>query len=820
MDATKGPKAKATATRRRIAWSTIDYVIGQEFASIDTIAGRLEAYARHFGATFAVLTVWTHDNLFQSLLICLRRTPKGGPYVRDDRAERLLLKLFNVPDRFREFQERLLELMARPGRTLADLVNCLGSPQWIRRFRDVLPLNETVAIHKTDDRLSKTVLGVAIVLVGGRVKGVRALSRELGDDLVLALHAHPAVRVTERRAFRVDVEEKVEEGLRSVVDEVTGGFPERPLHQLIGVLIKKYLQDAIALAGAQGGRWYIAGRDAEYVELLYEWGVASKGRGDRTAVNRRSLVEQVRLDCRPFVANDLSNLRRRYRGLQLDLPVLGDATSPRSILLVPVTFSERHGSPVVSVVQLFGTEPFLLRHLSIVEFLATMYKRSISDLLAGVMSRLFSRGQLTTFPHVIAAVRAAPGALLDASQGNREMDVRFRALPPDPESVGRLPREALSATQMVWWVLNTLVAFTPCFYAAFRCVCRASATLVRHSALLARGVEDTSPAGIALDRPSRTAWVARTGAPLYVSDWSDPECLRDFPGVEKGANRFESKSSLTVPVFAGPRLVGVLHLESMYRNAFADCEVFAQALATALGSELLGSRAQLMRLSTSRLGLRAIGLHKIFSSATRVAGSKELSSTPDESLAQVVNDHLTELRQAEAVIVERSTGPTAAAGGVASAGRTLAAIVDEALLKNKVRYYARWEPGDCGVGTYVGETADALFLIFDELCANVSEAMKSSGRLDISVRRRELGGRQYLSVEMRNPYASLPPDFEAKMFSESFGDESRRGARGGVGAASAASIADGIGGRLYVARVERSTQHVTIAIDVPAPEEE
>src|SRR5712691_1881916 len=137
-----------------------------------------------------------------------------------------------------------------------------------------------------------------------------------------------------------------------------------------------------------------------------------------------------------------------------------------------------------------------------------------------------------------------------------------------------------------------------------------------------------------------TGWVAETREPKLVSDVSLEPHWKWVPGLDE--ERF--RSMLSVPIESGPRLVGVLNVQSIERRDFTDEDVdFLRAIAGQVAGILERSElqrrleAQLSEIQLShdiherftKLSLEGAGIRSILEAVGALAGGPAALYSPD-----------------------------------------------------------------------------------------------------------------------------------------------------------------------------------------------
>ncbi|MBJ7598399.1 GAF domain-containing protein [Candidatus Nephthysia bennettiae] len=136
-----------------------------------------------------------------------------------------------------------------------------------------------------------------------------------------------------------------------------------------------------------------------------------------------------------------------------------------------------------------------------------------------------------------------------------------------------------------------------------------------------------------------TGWVAETREPKLVSDVSLEPHWKWVPGLDE--ERF--RSMLSVPIESGPRLVGVLNVQSIERRDFTDEDVdFLRAIAGQVAgilerSELQRRLGQLAEIKLShaiherftRLSLEGAGIPMIMEAVGSLAGGTAALYSPE-----------------------------------------------------------------------------------------------------------------------------------------------------------------------------------------------
>ena len=137
-----------------------------------------------------------------------------------------------------------------------------------------------------------------------------------------------------------------------------------------------------------------------------------------------------------------------------------------------------------------------------------------------------------------------------------------------------------------------------------------------------------------------TGWVAQSRQPLSVPDVTHDPHWKWVPGLDQ--QRF--RSMLSVPIEAGPRLVGVLNVQTVTQRSFTDADVeFLRAIAGQVAGILERSELhrrlemQLAEISLShdiherftKLSLEEAGIPAILAAVGSLAGGKAALYSPD-----------------------------------------------------------------------------------------------------------------------------------------------------------------------------------------------
>jgi GAF domain-containing protein len=328
------------------------------------------------------------------------------------------------------------------------------------------------------------------------------------------------------------------------------------------------LKSALKLTKSRLGNVYLAARDGEWLELVaHERNVTPR---DRIAIDDpESVVSWVYRRKRPMIINDIPDfLRVHPEGGVID--VAGNEGTPQRELAVPIVQHDLSGGAgtiigVVNVERLQDDDADLGYSYRDVTVLRAVAHR-VALWRANAMVQQTSTALAALMKRSTSAAEWQPGRTDETLH--------------DP----RLPSDALASHDIVAETLKSVYGLTRSFAATMRLLSPDRQWLIRFAAYPPERIDDRYPAIHTGSRRSVVAWVARHGTPCYLRNVRDRRERKEYRGLEKWLDvGIRARSEVCIPIFVGGRLVGVLDLESRFRDGYADSVGVAGAVAEQLG---------------------------------------------------------------------------------------------------------------------------------------------------------------------------------------------------------------------------------------------
>lgn len=589
------------------------------------------------------------------------------------------------------------------------------------------------------------------------------------------------------------------------------GPNDLPFLNILRTINKHFLNQLMKFTCAFGGRMHIPARDSvDFIVLL-----TNPSSRVPEHMHSPALITHTAHGRHARVINDPTEFFSRHPEFEYDVPILRKGRKPTSILTVPLVAYPDELAPVVAVAELHSNAPFGLSDVASAEHIAAAYRRYASHF----MLRVFE-GHIDTpadnRPRTSLAEK--PFTSLFDHRDTVEIsniDPRFRRIPPTQDLCDRIPLAVKESGAMIQLLLQLFAAVTPCCFAQFRAVSYDRKSLIRLETMISREISFDPQPEISLTAHSESlnAYVARHGIMAFVHDYKSATFLDAFPGLQTAIPTFNSSASLTIPVFMGYRVIGTFHFESHTRNAFAGIGAFARLLGAHLGAYV--HRAFLTTVSATfpvrceKVAVQHECRH-ILDKVKRailasMPGSHNEVSSP---IIKVIDRGIARLSNR---ISDRATGLSA------SLKSLITAMLDELFAPEGG---IEWEPHVFESMSVRADFVAHLWHIVLPILDNalgVTRGTESRVSLELDPEYK-FGGADYCQVIISNTFlpSQAPMHLPERLYQALMPGDSG-GVSMGIGALSAAALADSIGGHIYVRDFVNSvkSQELVTCIAIP-----
>lgn len=739
------------------------------------IAGTLEQLRSEMNARVALLVAHRGRLLFHSLLLLVHRNPKLGQkwqttllagarwkrqkrtplesYVAGELDDAELVRALRQQPPFQSIAQVLrgdIQILGAPGSKDA-LPNTLPAPASVHVIL-VAPQGHVAAQSATTlATLHVMVNGSAAVVVNGNLEAERAVDSEFDRAGALPM---PTL---------------------SHVDSGAQSFK---------AFAETLLKSALKLTKSRLGNVYLAGRDGDYLELVaHEQNLAPR---DTIRIDDpESVVSWVYRRKRPMIINDIPDfLRVHPEGGVID--VAGSHGTPQRELAVPIVQHDLTGAEtiigVVNVERLQDDN----------EDVGYTY-RDVS-----VLRAVAHRVALWRANAMVQQTSTALAMLMKRSTSADEWQpLESRAGPDDP----RIPSDALAALPIVTETLESVYQLTRSFAATMRLLSPDRQWLIRFAAYPPERIGDRHSAIHVASRRSVVAWVARHGKACYLRNVKDRRERKQYFGLEKWLDvGIRTRSEVCIPIFVAGRLVGVLDLESRFRDGYADSVGVAGAVAEQLGLAVQQARRFYEQEVLSMSTATTANVHEL---GKLVDELRRIAKKQDEPLAS-------DLRGVADGVVESSQSGAALHDAPLMSAEEL---VNRVLCDLELEPYFTIRNRPSVQSAYRGPDALALRSALSALLDNAyANADPEDPGCALSWQTAVIGGRQYTTLIIMNN-TELPPDDAqlAYMFRRPLREEHSTRVR--LGAFTAGALVRSFGGDVFA--VHSAPPRFIVGIDLP-----
>lgn len=806
-----------------IKWKPSDYVLHHRFATTQSVASRIKRIALDRRAATAAFCCWTSSGIFRALTFTLDLSDHKELDCQLDMAYGHSLYIM-LGDKATEITEYVQSLATKAGRNRVEIPTLLDNPL----VRTLIPKSRKSEQGYADALVSPHAflggfIGYIVLLIYD-TPGISApLSEDEAADIAIVLNCHPAIRVIERQQYRHAIQRTVEEALhlQRMRFRHENVREKEYAYKVLGGALRRYLKICMNLINVSAATLYIADRFMPGLKLLMKKGFSTEE--DRSSLSLQSVAQIAYENRRPFVANDLVQLKNLF--INIEQPqVLRCGTRGDHAIAMPIMYSDLVGAPVIIVVALYSSRPFIQSDLSLLETSTGAFKRHALELAFHYLEHL---AHVNRFPTQYQAGK--DGNVKGAASLSDINDIRGGVNDPRFDfkreliaDVRLLPAEVVASERMIVRILSALMAFTPSSYGCFQALSSRGDTLMKHLAATRSGMADNHAKQIAIgDIGAIDARVARTGHMEIIS------CVADSGGGQEysssNGDHSRCKSIIAIPVFAGRRLIGILRLESIYPYAYDDSHSIGSTAAACLGACIQRSRHELLGSGPLHLGFKAMQAHAMRNIVDELRGDFEsqLSLMPESARANI-EMKLLRLRRSMSDIDVKANPETTELRAlslkdmIVSVLRAKGLITQLAAIEEMTRSeeVTPWYDQPCLLEILPASVVEVVQVVLDELFHNI-EKYGYKIRMNIRIRGDryvDLGGIKHVRIIIGNDLlAPLPDGMEFAMFSRSHNG----GTITGVGTVIAACFADSIGARLFVHYLDEKRKQMDVGFDIP-----
>lgn len=775
------------------------------FSTVSDVAAGLELYAQENDADGAILLVWTPARFLKSLFICLARTSERHYERALDLEVALSLAGSKPPSPNHPFATAPPEVLSSVhilGDVVSSLIPQISSTVNLQPFS----ADATISIHCSHAPLSDSLQRIVVLLIGHRPQSHRIIDPAASTKLLSQINDFPAVHIMHLSFLRDQVIRSVGLFYQPISSRQDTTRDARSLFFTVLDNTEAFLRLVIKLTGSAAGVWYAPARQRRHFVINKKY-KALIPRSSEARASTPPLVELTSVQRHPYLINDPTTFFQLNPEAAGFTPIIRNNTGDSAILTFPVMAYDHSDAPVIAVVLLLATRPFLPKDLAIAEYISDAYRQFNSEFLQRHIERLPHRHFVTLRSPSIRP-KQLPNIELSPFPCH---DPRFDSIPCDSAFADGVPLEVKDAEPFLYHVLTTLTAFTPCCVANFRAVSVNQLGLVRYLSFVARKLDFKRIESIPLDwhKKSSSAYVAHTGETLRVDDCHDESWMEHHPGLAAMQIIVDSDSSITVPVFMGARLIGILHLESLIRNAFAGIVSVVERLAASLGSEFEGAFIRRVNDTFRDRSVDWLARHKLCDAREELQQTLSLAVPTDSEYWVGLRRSLRDIEDSQRLLEHDDADPSVGCGLL----DIIRSCYEKTCVPNMTTISSDVARNLCVTESLV----DPLRLIIEELFNNVNRA--GSARLlpsTIQFHQHILGGICYLSLTIANSFdpAEMDVDFPKLAFRVPI---TRMGEREGVGVGMvrAAALAHSFGAHLYLSLYNLEDRRLAVTLDIP-----
>ncbi len=774
------------------------------FANLDMVLRTLKQLAAANQALGAVLCVTGRQGSIRSLFRCLRVSSDGrwsclADWEYSNRRRLCLESFLSKPQQ----QETTLGAIFN-----ASLFSALPPGETIDPNPFELTDPARVYVLKTSETQAGPLAAVLLIRPNSSIfDSANTESLALSD----AVAAFPVVHVLELESRRSQLDARL-----SDLDKIVGRLRSasrrhRPYVFLVRRINRHFAETFRQLTDSHDARWYVAARESQtYQESFRLNTMLEKQRGERKESPR--IIPLTARQGHPFVVNDLEQFFSSYPQLRYVLPKSSASTPIKALLTVPIVAFNDRQSPVVCVIELFSTRPFLPLHLDLAERVSDAYRQYSADML----TRLLQGKKIQNSGSSLrTSVSEVPFSLMLDRILEREQtsDRRFSDLPCPRELYDIVPLFVHDVLPLIRFALEFFCATTPCWLAYFRAINRDQSTLVLYRALVHYKCPFQPRPQISLGLAgSINAFVAREGEFSTVHDYSSPDWITSFPGMTNTdtlKTHDDNLSSFTAPVLAGSRVAGTLHLESFHKDAFAGIAPTATLLLAHLGTEMDESIKRRAADTAIDRCKNAIVRHEVRHMQLALSAFLESTTSHAPELRALVADQqrcLSELCRPDTT--ERLPLDT----------NNLGPLVAKCIALSDLKHRITWDRTSFDPHWLRPDAVSAIQLILHELIENAEEATRGTiqENSELRVEKERIGGIDFVLISLTNRFSRsiVRPDLPKLLFQSPIPATLGRVDRGN-GALRVAALAHAIDAHVYLRDFDFRAGRLTCSLALP-----
>ncbi len=549
------------------------------------------------------------------------------------------------------------------------------------------------------------------------------------------------------------------------------------------------LTAALRLTNSRLGNVYLAERDGEHLKLLAH----CKNASPRELIQVRdlgSVVSWVYGRGRPMVINNVPDYLRVHPMAGV-IDVAGDDGSLQQEIAVPIIqFSLAGGaSTIIGVVNVERLK----------EDSATDGGYSYRDVT--VLHAVAHRIALWRASSMMQQTSATLAELMKMSSSSADWQQEKEIHPAILEA--GVPADALVAYPIIEQTLKSVYRLTRSYTATLSILSPDRRWLTRFASFPPPRMHDPHNVVPLAERRSVVAWVARTGSPCYLGNVRDPRVRKRFPGLEGYLDvGTGTVSELAIPLFVNGRIIGVLDLESRFRDGYIDSLGTAVAVAEQVGLAIQLARRFHEQEVVSMSTATTASVHELGKLEERLRKLDPNTVTEDDLV--VVADGIRRCCESGA---EADDAPPQTTAAIVEDVVSSLALEDSVTIKGHPAFYP----------LHAGAEALALRVAFTAILENAFENLDNDDpTITIAWRDEAVGGKQYLTLVVGNRIRWPVPDATLRaLYRKPF--RRRHSARTRLGAFTAGSLIRSLGGDVFV---ERATPpHFLVGIDIPVVRE-
>lgn len=544
------------------AWTPADFLLDGRYCEREVIAEEVAQIRAAAHAEQALLIAYRGTTLFHTLLVIADEDTERGADLQD----RLLASDY----RWRGPEVFPLHELAVPGPRQAELLRRLTLHPPFHQLAEILR-GRLEVLHRSRENAGSSpaapiLASIHVVLVNPtRNLSSPDLAARMAELLVMVNGSAAAVVHGNLKAEEITDRALGSNGLGSPPLRPSGGSTFDPGE--LSHFAKLLLEKAIELTGSRLGNVYLASRDGVHLELIAH----ERNEDPRDLIeidDRQSVVSWVYRRKRPMVINSIPDFLRDRPGGFID--VAGALGTPHRELAVPIvehfsTDGEDRAIGVVNVEKLRGDD----------QFGGDVYSYRDVTVLRSVAQRIAMKRASS----LVDQASATLAGLMKRSTSAAEW--RGQA---EPSLDDKLPADAVAAQEIVNEALGGVHGLTQSYSTTVRLLSPSRRWLVRFAAFPAGQISESPDAIAVSDKESVGAWVARTGLVCNLKNVKDRSEFRRYPDLKRWLDtKRQTKSELCVPIIVAGRIVGVMNLESRFRDGYHDSVGIAGAVAEQVG---------------------------------------------------------------------------------------------------------------------------------------------------------------------------------------------------------------------------------------------